>query len=208
MLEKTLLNPKNNQNNKIDNKEKQDFSQIQELLDTYPYGYSFEEILNEKYGEENSFQKSELLREYNEYIEKQLRIEENKRIRDYWDELKEKEKNNQILIKKKGYKIEKIITLKPNELKVFDNVKLKMNPEEVIRQRNYLVLNDPNKYHKYKDIPVYWVGVNARKLTKEFLKELGRKDTTSKKVLDKYSPFFKKYFEDNYNLGDITPMEF
>lgn len=83
MLEKTLLNPKNNQNNKIDNKEKQDFSQIQELLDTYPYGYNFEEILNEKYGEQDSFQKSELLREYNEYLEEQLRIEENKRIRNY-----------------------------------------------------------------------------------------------------------------------------
>lgn len=83
MLEKTFFNKKNEKKSISKKEIQRDFSYIQELLNTYPFGYSFKEILNEKYGEQDSFQKSELLREYNEYLEEQLRIEENKRIRNY-----------------------------------------------------------------------------------------------------------------------------
>lgn len=125
--------PKKNQNSsKKEKKTKTDFNYIKELFENYPMSYSFEEILNEKFGEDNdNFEKQELRREYSEYLENELKKEE----------LRQKYAVNP------GYYLARL-NLNQEQTKIFNDLANTLTHAYITKNRNDNVRNNPLKYTK------------------------------------------------------------
>ncbi len=130
MLENSSLNSKNNTNQ---NKKELNFYNIEELIDKYPYGYSFKEILDEECGEDN-YKKEELLREYYDYIESKQNKMELEKINS-WKEDMEKLNQEQIDLSKKILETEKNKMTLEN-IENFKQKLLKKNPYQYINIKN------------------------------------------------------------------------
>ena len=160
-------------NQEKENKNK--FKYIEEALNNYPYGYSVEDILNEKFGEENTPEKEEMAKNFSDYFEKEAEKKEREMI-DSWKEYSKDLKREE----------------KEEKINLLNDYKKIFTPDLVEEERQILQEERNNKHEYY----AYVVDSLARKLATEYLNKIKREAT--KANIEKLKDELKEYFYNKY----------
>lgn len=160
--------------------EKEDsFSEyFENLFENYPMGYSMEEILDEKFGKDNSNEKEYIYAEYLNYLNKKIEKveeEEKNRLEEEIKSWKEQEKK----LKKE---------IKEKKIQLLEEYKKKLNNNFIANQRSNWLYKYPNKEKAW----AFWVAVAARKLIENYYREINKKPR--KEDLRKLTIQFKSYY--------------
>lgn len=180
--------------------ENQNYLYIQELLEKYPPGYTFEDILNELYGENNQVEKEELRLAYSDYLRDLGEKEGLARIEDWQAETK---------LARAEARVSRL-----ENLELLEEYKKRMTSENIFKFRDYLKTTHPNEYPSSKDSLQYWVGAYARELANEYLRAIqkGITDQNLERIALKIKDFYyaEKFlakFKRNDNYRDFYDSE-